>query len=103
MVEPQLRGGQQGGGHRGHPRMPGEPLDLRYVLPPAEVLDEGARVIAPLATWASGPGPASTASIAAAASSTSRADRTCRTHATPSAAKAATASSSANPSSMGAL
>ena len=44
VVEAQLRGGKQRRGHRGHPRMPGEPLDLRDLLPPAEVLDEGARV-----------------------------------------------------------
>src|SRR5262249_2847820 len=50
--------------------------------------------LAELATWASGPGRASTASIAAAATATSPGSSTERRQATPSPAKAATASSS---------
>jgi hypothetical protein len=83
--------------------MPGQPLDLGDLLPPAEVLDEGARVIGAagdLAQWAA---PASTASIATAAAATSSALRTCLTHTTPSRAKAAAASSSTSTGSMAAL
>ena len=46
MVEAQLRGGHQRRGNRGYPRVPGQLLDLRHLPPPAEVLSEGARVVA---------------------------------------------------------
>ena len=58
---------------------------------------------APLATWASGPGLASTASIARAATATSPASRAERTHTTPSRAKAAASASSTGSGSMAAL
>ena len=45
MVEAQLRGGHQRRGDRGHPRVPGQLLDLRYLPPPAEVLSKRARVV----------------------------------------------------------
>jgi hypothetical protein len=45
VVEAQLRGGHQRCGDHGHPRAPGQLLDLRYLPPPAEVLSKRARVI----------------------------------------------------------
>jgi hypothetical protein len=44
LLQAGQRGGHQRRGHRGHPRMPGQPLDLRDLPPPAEILDESARV-----------------------------------------------------------
>jgi hypothetical protein len=45
VVEADPRGGHQRRGHGGHPRMPGQLLDLRDLPPPAEVLHERAGVI----------------------------------------------------------
>ena len=44
MVKADLRGGHQRGGHSRHPRRSGQLFDLGYFPPPAEVLDESARV-----------------------------------------------------------
>lgn len=44
VVEAQLRGGHQRRGNRGYARVPGQLLDQRYLLPPAEVLHKGAWV-----------------------------------------------------------
>src|SRR5258706_8228007 len=49
VIEPDLVGSHQRGRDRGHARVPGQPLDHRDLLPPAEVLSKRARV-----TWAAG-------------------------------------------------
>jgi hypothetical protein len=49
VVEPDLAGSHQRGSDRGHPLVPGQPLDRRNLPPPAEVLGERAGIL-----WAAG-------------------------------------------------